>query len=332
MIDINLVIFTLIKIVIVFACVMLCVAYLTWIERKVIGHIQIRVGPMYAGWHGLLQPIADGIKLFFKEDIMPTKASKVLFVLAPMISIVPALMSFAVIPFGDTTTLFGLLKEPVPMRITELNIAILYIFALAGLGSYGVVFGGWSANNKYALMGALRGAAQMVSYELALTLSILGVVMISGSLNLVQIVEGQKEVWNVVYQPVAFVLYLICGTAELNRTPFDMPEAESELVAGFHADYSSMKFAMFFMAEYANMITIASLATTLFLGGWQGPFLPPLVWFMIKVFALVYFFIWLRATYPRVRYDQLMKFGWKVLVPIALANIIVTGVVLQLIK
>lgn len=328
MIDWGMIIFTLVKIVIVFACVMLSVAYLTWIERKVLGHMQIRVGPMYAGWHGLLQPIADGVKLFFKEDIMPKKANKVLFVLAPMISIVPALMSFAVIPFGDKTTLFGLLKEPVPMRITELNVGILYIFALAGLGSYGVVFGGWSANNKYALMGALRGAAQTVSYELALTLSVLGVVLVSGSLNLVEIVEQQKSVWNVVYQPVGFILYIICGTAELNRTPFDMPEAESELVAGFHADYSSMKFAMFFMAEYANMITIASLATTLFLGGWNGPFFPPLIWFMIKVFAIIFFFIWLRASYPRVRYDQLMKFGWKVLVPIALLNIFVTSLVM----
>ncbi len=328
MIDWGLVVFTLVKIVIVFACVMLTVAYLTWIERKVLGHMQLRVGPMYAGWHGLLQPIADGVKLFFKEDIMPKNANKVLFVLGPMISIVPALMSFAVIPFGDKTTLFGLLKEPVSMRITELNVGILYIFALAGLGSYGPVFGGWAANNKYALMGALRGAAQTVSYELALTLSVLGVVLISGSLNLVEIVEQQKGMWNVVYQPLGFVLYIICAVAELNRTPFDMPEAESELVAGFHSDYSSMKFAMFFMAEYANMITIASLATTLFLGGWNGPFFPPIVWFMIKVFAIVFFFIWLRASFPRVRYDQLMKFGWKVLVPLALLNIFITSIVL----
>lgn len=328
MIDWGLVLFTLIKIVVVFACLMLSVAYLTWIERKVLGHMQIRVGPMYAGWHGLLQPIADGVKLFFKEDIIPKNANKVLFVLAPMISIVPALMSFAVIPFGDKTTFFGLLKEPVPMRITELNIAILYIFALAGLGSYGIVFGGWSANNKYALMGALRGSAQTISYELALTLSVIGVILVSGSLNLVEIVESQKNVWNIVYQPVGFILYLICGVAELNRTPFDMPEAESELVAGFHADYSSMKFAMFFMAEYANMITIASLATTLFLGGWHGPFLPPLIWFIIKVFILVFFFIWLRASFPRVRYDQLMKFGWKVLVPLGLINIFITSIVL----
>lgn len=332
MIDWSLVIFTLIKIVIVFACVMLCVAYLTWIERKVIGHIQIRVGPMYAGWHGLLQPIADGIKLFFKEDIMPSKANKVLFVLAPTISIIPALMTFAVIPFGDYTTFFGLLKNPEPMRIAELNIGILYIFALAGLGSYGVVFGGWAANNKYALIGALRGSAQMISYELALTLSVLGVVMITGSLNLVEIVNAQKNVWNIVYQPVAFFMYIVCGIAELNRTPFDMPEAESELVAGFHADYSSMKFAMFFMAEYANMITVASLATTLFLGGWHGPFFPPIVWFMIKVFILIFFFIWVRATYPRVRFDQLMKFGWKFMVPLALANIFVTGLVMMLLN
>jgi NADH-quinone oxidoreductase subunit H len=332
MIDWSLVIFTLVKIVVVFACVMLCVAYLTWIERKVIAHMQIRMGPMYAGWHGLLQPIADGIKLFFKEDIMPKMANKVLFILAPTISIIPAIMSFAVIPFGDYTTFFGLLKNPEPMRIAELNIGILYIFALAGLGSYGVVFGGWSANNKYALMGALRGSAQMISYELALTLSVIGVVMITGSLNLVEIVNAQKHVWNIVYQPVAFVLYIICGIAELNRTPFDMPEAESELVAGFHADYSSMKFAMFFMAEYANMITIASLATTLFLGGWHGPFLPPLVWFIIKVFILIFFFIWVRATYPRVRFDQLMKLGWKVLVPIALANIFVTGLVMMILN
>ncbi len=328
MIDTGLILFNLIKIVIVFACVMLCVAYLTWIERKVLGHMQIRIGPYYAGWHGLLQPIADGVKLFFKEDILPRNANKVLFVLAPMISIVPALMSFAVIPFGDKTTFFGILKEPVPMRITELNIGILYIFALAGLGSYGVIFGGWAANNKYALMGALRGAAQTVSYELALTLSVLGVVLISGSLNLVEIVDKQKHMWNIVYQPVGFLLYVICAVAELNRTPFDMPEAESELVAGFHTDYSSMKFAMFFMAEYANMITIASLATTLFLGGWHGPFFPPLIWFMIKVFCIIFFFIWLRASFPRVRYDQLMKFGWKILVPIALLNIFITSLVM----
>lgn len=311
---------TLFKICLVVGLLLLAVAYLTWLERKVIGDIQVRFGPSRVGPFGLLQPIADGIKLMFKEDVVPANADRLIFFLAPALSFVPALIVFAVIPFGPSFV------------ITDVNVGLLYVFAVASLGVYGSVLAGWASNSKYSLLGGLRSAAQMVSYELGLGLSVLGVVMMTGSLSLVDIVEAQKGTWlgilprwNIFPQFLGFVIFLISSNAELNRAPFDLPEAETELVAGFHTEYSSMKFALFFMAEYANMIAVAALATTLFLGGWRGPLLPPVIWFLLKVFAFIFLFIWIRATLPRFRYDQLMGFGWKVLLPLALANVMFTA-------
>lgn len=311
---------TLFKICLVVGLLLLAVAYLTWLERKVIGDIQVRFGPSRVGPFGLLQPIADGIKLMFKEDVVPANADRLIFLLAPALSFVPALIVFAVIPFGPSFV------------ITDVNVGLLYVFAVASLGVYGSVLAGWASNSKYSLLGGLRSSAQMVSYELGLGLSVLGVVMMTGSLSLVDIVEAQKGTWlgilprwNIFPQFLGFVIFLISSNAELNRAPFDLPEAETELVAGFHTEYSSMKFALFFMAEYANMIAAAALATTLFLGGWRGPLLPPVIWFLLKVFAFIFLFIWVRATLPRFRYDQLMGFGWKVLLPLALANVMFTA-------
>ncbi|MDP7530275.1 MAG: NADH-quinone oxidoreductase subunit NuoH [Candidatus Scalindua sp.] len=318
---------TIIKIGVVVGVLLLIIAYLIWVERKVMAHMQVRLGPMRVGWHGLLQPIADGLKLIFKEDIIPAHASKVVFVLAPVISTVPALMAIAVIPFGDTISIFG---RSIDMVITDVNIGILFILAVTSVGIYGVILGGWSSNNKYSLLGALRSSAQMISYELSLGLSLIGVIMISQSLSLVDIVNSQAKYWFVILQPLGFLIYAISAIAETNRCPFDLPEAETELVAGFHTEYSSMKFALFFMAEYANIITVSAVAVTFFFGGWRGPFLPPVVWFLIKMALCIFFFIWLRSTYPRFRYDQLMKFGWKILLPVALVNILITGLVMVL--
>jgi NADH-quinone oxidoreductase subunit H len=310
------------KIAVVFGLMLLSVAYLTWLERKVISDFQVRLGPMRVGPHGLLQPIADGIKLMFKEDIIPQAADRTIYVLAPTLALIPAFISFAVIPFGDRLQLFG---QSIDMVITDVNIGLLYLFGVASLGVYGIVLGGWASNNKYALLGGLRSAAQMISYELSMGLSVVGVLMLSESLSLVRIVGAQSKAWFILLQPIGFLIFLICAIAETNRAPFDLPEAETELVAGFHVEYSSMKFAMYFMAEYANMITVAALATTLFLGGWRGPFLPPVVWFLAKLYLVIFLFIWIRATLPRFRYDQLMRFGWKVLLPLALANIVITA-------
>jgi NADH-quinone oxidoreductase subunit H len=307
-------------------CVLLCVAYTTWLERKVLGHMQVRCGPLRVGWHGLLQPIADGLKLFFKEDIVVSSANKFLYILSPMIITIAAYASFAVVPFGNQIELFG---RTIDLHIADVDIGVLYIFALSSLSVYGVTLAGWSSNSKYALLGGLRASAQMISYELSVGLSIIGVLMLAGSLSLVDIVARQ-DVWYIVYQPLGFLIFLICGFAECNRSPFDLPEAENELVAGFHVEYSSMKFALFFMAEYAHMIVVSALVATLFLGGWRGPVLPGVIWFLLKVFAMLFLFIWVRATFPRFRYDQLMKFGWKVLFPAALVNILLTGVCMVL--
>lgn len=315
-----------VKVVVVFVCVLLCVAYTTWLERKVLGHMQVRCGPLRVGWHGLLQPIADGLKLFFKEDIVVSSANKFLYILSPMIITIAAYASFAVVPFGNQIELFG---RTIDLHIADVDIGVLYIFALSSLSVYGVTLAGWSSNSKYALLGGLRASAQMISYELSVGLSIIGVLMLAGSLSLVDIVARQ-DVWYIVYQPLGFLIFLICGFAECNRSPFDLPEAENELVAGFHVEYSSMKFALFFMAEYAHMIVVSALVATLFLGGWRGPVLPGVIWFLLKVFAMLFLFIWVRATYPRFRYDQLMKFGWKVLFPAALVNILLTGVCMVL--
>ncbi len=336
----------LLKLLIVFSVTMLIVAYATWAERKVIGHMQTRLGPMRTGWHGLLQPIADGLKLFFKEDIIPTEATKVPFLLAPMMILVPALITVAVIPFGPDIKLAGFL---VPQQITDLNVGVLYILAFAGLGIYGIVLAGWASNSKYSLLGGVRASAQMISYELAAGLTIVAVFMLSETLSLREIVALQQEDlwgvcsfvpnWYVFTQPLAFGLFIVTGLAEINRTPFDMPEAESELVSGFCTEYSSMKYALFFMAEYANMIVISAIAATLFLGGWSAPFkvafltaIPGFVWLLAKIFALMFFFIWLRATFPRVRYDQLMRMGWKILLPLALANVVITGLVVVILQ
>ena len=330
----------LVKILAVFAVMMLIVAYATWVERKIIGHMQTRLGPMATGWHGLLQPIADGIKLFFKEDIIPSEASKVSFILAPMMILVPAFITIAVVPFGPDLHIGNFI---VPQQIADLNIGILYILAMAGLGVYGIVLAGWSSNSKYSLLGGVRSSAQMVSYELAAGLAIVAIFMLSQTLSLRGIVAAQQlplwgiaalphwmHNWYIFSQPLAFCLFVVCGLAEVNRTPFDLPEAETELVSGFCTEYSSMKYALFFMAEYANMVVISAIAATLFLGGWDGPF-PGAINLLIKIFAFMFFFIWLRATLPRVRYDQLMFMGWKVFLPLALANIVVTGAVVVLV-
>jgi NADH-quinone oxidoreductase subunit H len=323
------------KVLVAFVFVLLTVAYATYAERKIIGHMQVRLGPMRTGWHGLLQPIADGVKLFFKEEIIPSQSSKFAFLIAPLVALIPAFISFAVIPFGDQVTVFG---YQVPLQIAgyydqsgqmfDINVGVLYILAMASLGVYGVVLAGWASNSKYSLLGGLRAAAQMISYELAAGLAIISVFMLSESLSLHKIVADQADgAWYVFKQPLAFVIFFICSLAEINRTPFDLPEAETELVSGFITEYSSMKYAMFFMAEYANMITVCAVTTTLFLGGWHGPaFLPGWFWFVAKVYFLIFCCMWIRATYPRYRYDQLMRLGWKVFLPLTLVNVVVTGI------
>jgi NADH-quinone oxidoreductase subunit H len=326
-----------VKCVVVFAGLMIVVAYMTLMERKVLGHIQVRYGPNRCGPYGLLQPFSDAVKAFFKEDLVPGRADKVVFVLAPTISMIAAISIFAVIPFGDQFTIPGT-DWVVKLRIADIDVGLLYIFGIVSLGEFGIILGGWSSGNKYGLMGSLRAAAQMISYETALGISIVGVLILSQSLRLTEIVNlqgGGFWNWNVWYQPVAFILYLICGLAEINRTPFDMPEADAELACGFNIEYSSMKFALFFMAEYAHMVTLGAVAVTLFMGGWQPiipqlSFIPGIVWFCGKLFIVLFFFIWERGTMPRLRYDQIMKFGWKVLIPLALINLIITGLVVSL--
>ena len=318
---------TVVMILVVVTCLMLCVAYMTLLERKFLGYMQVRLGPNRVGYFGLLQPIADGIKSFVKEDIIPDNADKTVFVIAPMISFVTALSMFALIPFGESITVFG---REIKLVIADVDIGILYIFALGTLGEYGIVLGGWASGNKYGLLGALRAAAQMISYEVALGLIILGTIILAGSLRLTEIVEAQRGAWFIIYQPFAFLLYIVAALAEINRTPFDMPESESELASGYNIEYSSMKFALFMISEYIHLVTVAALTTTLFLGGWLGPVLPGPVWFFIKTLLLVFVFIWIRGTYPRMRYDHIMKLGWKFLFPAAILNVIVTALVVAL--
>lgn len=308
----------LLRIIVIFAVALLFVAYLTYLERKIIGHMQVRMGPMRVGPHGLLQPIADGLKLFFKEDIVPTEAYRLTFYFAPLLCLICALVLFAVVPVDKS------------FMISRLNIGLLYILSIASVGVMGIILAGWASGSKYSLLGGLRSAAQMFSYEIFLGFSLIGPLMIAGSLDLVKIVESQK-IPLIVYQPVAFVIYLIAALDEINRVPFDLPEAESELVAGFHTEYSGMKFAYFFLAEYANMLIVSAIATIVFLAGWKGPILPGWLWFLIKMSIFVYFFIWVRATFPRYRYDQFMRIGWKIMLPIVLANILVTGIVMMLV-
>ncbi|SYZ73305.1 NADH:ubiquinone oxidoreductase, membrane subunit H [Candidatus Zixiibacteriota bacterium] len=315
-----------IKVVVVVLAVLTGCAYATWLERKLVGHFQHRIGPNLAGPFGLLQPVADAIKLIFKEDIVPDNAERITYALAPVVMFIPALLNFAVVPFGDTVTLFG---YKIDMVISDLNVGILYIFAVTSLGVYGIVLAGWSSGSKYSLLGGIRSSAQMISYEVAYGLSIMGVLVIAQTFSLKELVDQQASVWHwfIFRQPVGFFIYAICAVAETNRSPFDLPEAESELVAGYHTEYSSMRFAMFYIGEYANMISVSCVATTLFLGGWQGPFLPPVVWFVIKVIFFMSVYIWIRATLPRLRYDQLMALGWKVLFPLALLNVMVTSLI-----
>lgn len=307
---------------------------LTWLERKVAGHIQVRLGPWRVGPHGLLQPFADMIKLLMKEDIMPERADKFLFKLAPVISMVPAFAVFVAIPFGDTWTVPFINKE-VTLYISDMNVGILYILAIAGISIYGMIFGGWASNSKYALLGGLRSSAQMISYEISISFAMIGVVMLSNSLSLVEIVKTQSTglfSWNFFYLPVGpvwFAIFIIGSLAEINRIPFDLPEDEGTLAAGFHTEYSGMKFAFFMLAEYVAMVTVSVLSVLLFFGGWNAPFnlpfVPPIVWFLGKVVFFIYFFMWIRFTLPRYRYDQLMTIGWKVLIPVSLVTILITG-------
>jgi NADH-quinone oxidoreductase subunit H len=308
------------KVVVVLTVVLLHVAYAVYFERKTIGHMQARMGPMRVGWHGLLQPIADGIKLFFKEDIIPSAADKPLFYIAPVIGVFAALASFAVIPLWEGFV------------FADINVGLLYILALSSVGVYSIILAGWASNSKYAFLGGLRSSAQVISYEIAMGLSIVGVMMTAGSARLTDIVHAQAEGPFIFSQFVAFFVFLMAALAETNRVPFDLPEAETELVAGYATEYSGMRYGLFFMAEYAGMFVMSAIGTLCFFGGWHGPdfwilsYVPDWAWFLLKVYAFIFFFFWVRATLPRYRYDQLMSLGWKLFIPLALANIVVTGI------
>ncbi|HEB49528.1 MAG TPA: NADH-quinone oxidoreductase subunit NuoH [Desulfobulbus sp.] len=310
----------LVQILVLFAVVMLHVAYATYFERKIIGHMQVRMGPMRVGWHGLLQPIADGIKSFFKEDIIPEQADRPIFLAAPIICLVAMLTSLAVLPFAPGWVL------------ADINIGLIFILAMSSLSSYGVILAGWASNSKYTFLGGLRSMAQVISYEIAMGLSLVGVMMLSGTLNLSRIVEAQGPSFTGMYlfpQIIAFFVFCVAMLAETNRVPFDLPEAETELVSGYATEYSGMRYAMFFMAEYIGMMVMSAIGTVCFLGGWNGPFTVPGVpffWFVLKIYIFLFVFIWIRATLPRYRYDQLMELGWKLLIPLALANIALTGI------
>ncbi len=331
---------TLAKTALVLFILLTAVAYATLMERKVLGFMQLRFGPNRVGPWGLLQPLADGVKLFFKEDIALPVSEPRLYALAPWVTAVAALTPFAAIPFADTifpesVTVFGRTVDLTVYGIhrgviADLPGAVLFILAISSLSTYGVVLGGWASDNRYSLLGGIRVTAQMISYELSLGMAVVGVLMVAGSMRLTEIVEAQSRLPFVVYQPLGFVLFLVAAFAEACRTPFDLIECENELVAGYHTEYSSMKFALFQLAEYAHIITVSAIAVTLYLGGWQGPWLPSGAWFALKTAALVFFFIWVRATYPRVRFDQLMHFGWKVLLPLSLANVVATGCILMI--
>jgi len=327
-----------IKIVVMLIILLTTAAYMVLAERRISAAVQDRIGPNRVGWQGFLQPLADLVKLVTKEDIVPKASNRFIHDLAPIISVFVALSTFAVVPFGNTIELFG---RTIKLQIADVNIGILYILALASVGVYGITLSGWSSNNKYSLLGGMRSSAQMISYELSMGLSIIGVVMIAGSLQLDKIVEAQSGLrWNIFLQPIGFITFLVSSFAETNRTPFDLPEAEPELVGGYHTEYSGLKFGLFFLAEYCNMVVASAVITTLYLGGWQFPYVETFGFspftvsllqvgaFAVKVAALLFFFILVRWTVPRFRYDQLMNIGWKVMLPLALANIVVTGMVL----
>ena len=319
----------------VFGMLLLAAAVMVYSERKVAAVIQQRYGPYLVGPKGMLQPIADVIKLIVKETLRPKGADRILFMLAPLISATAAFTAFAVVPFGARTDLFGLLAEPISLQVADVNVAVLVLFAITSISIYGIVLAGWSSNSKYSLLGALRSASQMISYELSYGLSLASVLVVANSLSLTDIVNAQSgswlgviPKWFIFVQPLGFIIFMIAGVAETNRAPFDFPEAEQELVAGYHTEYSSTPFMMFFLAEYINMVTTAAVAADLFLGGWHGPWLPEYlgwIWFLVKIGAILFFYIWMRWTLPRLRYDQLMTFGWKVLLPLAALNLLVTA-------
>jgi len=310
---------TVVKVILVVVAALVHVAWAPYFERKVVGHMQARLGPMVVGPHGLLQPIADAIKLFFKEDVIPADADKAVFFFAPVICVIAAMGGLAVLPLWDG------------FSVADLNIGILYILALSSIGSYGVILAGWASNSKYSFLGGLRSSAQVISYEITMGLSLVGVMMLAGSANLSDIVRAQSRLPFAVLQPLAFFLFMTAAVAETNRAPFDLPEAETELVAGYFTEYSGMRFALFFMAEYTGMFVMSAMAVVCFLGGWHGPawgplaYVPGLAWFLLKLYALMFFYFWIRATLPRYRYDQLMDLGWKLFLPLALANIALTG-------
>ena len=328
-----------VMIFITFNALIIASAILVLAERKIMGFIQQRYGPYLVGPWGLLQPIADIVKLLFKEELRPKGADKWLFTLAPVLAIVTAFVAFATVPFGAETDLFGLLDRPIKLGISDVNVGVLVVFAVTSMGVYGIVLAGWASNSKYSLFGGLRASAQMISYELAYATSLAAVILLAGSLSLREVVDGQQgswllfgvlpvPKWYVFLQPFGFLIYVIAGVAETNRAPFDFPEAEQELVAGFNTEYSSVRFAMFPQSEYINMVTMSAVATDLYLGGWHGPFLPPeygWIWFLVKVGLILFAYIWVRWTVPRYRYDQLMTFGWKWLFPAAVLNLIVTA-------
>ncbi len=292
--------------------------FLIWMERKVSAHMQLRPGPMEVGFHGVLQTIADALKLIGKELITPEDVDKLIYLLAPIVMFLPVLVSFVVIPFSPS------------LLIRDLNVGLLLIFAFSTLSVLAILMAGWSSNNKYSLLGAIRSVAQNIAYEIPLLLTAMSIILMAGSFKPSDIVAQQSFLWNIFLQPLAFILFITCGTAETNRAPFDIPEAESELVAGFHTEYSGMRFAIFFLAEYTNMFIVSAVATVLFLGGWHGPILPPVVWFLLKVYAMIFLMMWFRWTFPRLRFDQLITFAWKILIPLALANLILTALVMKI--
>jgi NADH-quinone oxidoreductase subunit H len=325
----------LVLIVVVFMALIHAAAGMVWVERKVCAYMQQRHGPTRVGKFGLLQPFADIVKLLFKEELRPKAADRWLFTIAPMISAVTAFVAFSTIPFGAHTTFFGLLPQPIGLEVADVNVGLLVVFAVASMGVYGIVIAGWASNSKYSLLGALRSSAQMISYELAYGTALATVIVMAGSLSVREIVDAQAGYWwgvlprwYVFPQLLGFLIFMVAGIAETNRAPFDFPEAEQELVAGYHTEYSSTRFALFFLAEYINMVTVSAVATSLFLGGWHGPFLPlglGWIWFLLKVGVLLFVYVWIRWTLPRFRYDQLMQFGWKILLPVAVINLLVTA-------
>jgi NADH-quinone oxidoreductase subunit H len=318
-----------IKLGVVLIALLLVAAYLVLVERKFLARLQIRYGPNRAGKFGLLQPLADSVKMMVKEDIVPAAADRMIFLLAPAVVAFTALLMFAVVPFGDDLIIAG---KKIPLVISDLNVGLLFVFALSSLGVYGVALGGWASNSKYSLLGGIRGAAQMISYELALGLSLVPIVMLSGSFSLVDIVNAQSGYPFILVQPVSFIIFILSAMAESKRIPFDLPEAENELGAGYHTEYSGMRFGLFFLGEYVHMQVLGALTAVFFLGGWRGPLLPPTLWLFIKIILVALVMIWIRGTLPRLRYDQLMALGWKVLIPAALINIIATGAILLLLS